>query len=379
MRAGRVASFEHVDGNASLGGLVCGGARVARLANRSTAHATTRDLSVTVFRLRAAMVVFAAACLWSTSAQVRAESPSLPGSNGPNQANTATPSIAALHSDFKLSVVSGATLATSAQAQALAGRAQRVSARLTTSAPLVHQDALQRLVATSPEAFKPIVVTGMSAGTASSGTGRLLVSEELAKADDAMLAYVIAREMGHVLLGHQEGNSSLSIITSVALNVLLPGAGLVKSALVFGASQVAGAGDAQREQQAADAVALVLFDAAGFSRGTLATKTHEASETSTAWERRLAGSLAALPPMPVAPLIATAPAPVAAPPAVLVIAAPHTVVPTAVPVAHAPQAIVIGPGRRSTYVPPEILEMQFGRPSGLASPIVRDGVPAYLR
>jgi hypothetical protein len=325
------------------------------------------------------MVVFAAACLWSTSAQVRAESPSLPGSNAPNQANTATPSIAALHSDFKLSVVSGATLATSAQAQALAERAQRVATRLTTSSPLVHQDALQRLVAASPEAFKPIVVTGMSAGTASSGTGRLLLSEELATADDAMLAYVIAREMGHVLLGHQEGNSSLSIITSVALNVLLPGAGLVKSALVFGASQIAGAGDAQNEQRAADAVALVLFDAAGFSRRTLAAKTHEASETSTAWERRLAGSLAALPPMPVAPLIATAPAPVAAPPAVLVIAAPQTVVPTAVPVAHAPQAIVIGPGRRSTYVPPEILEMQFGRPSGLASPIVRDGVPAYLR
>jgi Zn-dependent protease with chaperone function len=69
-------------------------------------------------------------------------------------------------------------------------------------------------------------------GTLSSTGGSIVVFEGVRELDlaDAALAFLIAREMGHVLAEHHEENSATSMIVSVAATVLLPVANLLRGA-----------------------------------------------------------------------------------------------------------------------------------------------------
>lgn len=79
------------------------------------------------------------------------------------------------------------------------------------------------LPAERPE-FQFLVPAKAEQGTLSSTTGNIVVFDGLRKLelDEAALAFVLAREMGHVLAGHHEENSATSLMISVVATVALP-------------------------------------------------------------------------------------------------------------------------------------------------------------
>lgn len=72
--------------------------------------------------------------------------------------------------------------------------------------------------------FQFLVPAKTEQGTLSSTTGGIVVFDGLRRLelDEPALAFVVAREMGHVLAGHHEENSATSLMISVAATVALP-------------------------------------------------------------------------------------------------------------------------------------------------------------
>lgn len=142
----------------------------------------------------------------------------------------------------------------------------RVAAALQAGAETLYPDLVQRVPGLAPKRFDVYVVAGAEAGSASSANGRIALTAALAKLEpyDEWLAFVIAREMGHVIARHHEENSAASMVTSLILNILLPGSSLLKTAISAGGAGIAA--NSKREVQApeADAIALELLAAAGF-------------------------------------------------------------------------------------------------------------------
>lgn len=79
------------------------------------------------------------------------------------------------------------------------------------------------LPADMPE-FQFLVPAKDEQGTLSSTSGSIVVFDGLRRLelDEPALAFVVAREMGHVLSGHHEENSATSLIISVVATVALP-------------------------------------------------------------------------------------------------------------------------------------------------------------
>lgn len=121
-------------------------------------------------------------------------------------------------------------------------------------------------------------------GTLSTASGRVIVFAGLRDLalPEAALAFLVAREMGHVLAGHHEENSSTSIAVSLAIAMLFPLAGVLQgiettytattlaSSLTSTAASFAGSRILQeqyREEQRreADALALRILARAGWS------------------------------------------------------------------------------------------------------------------
>ena len=71
--------------------------------------------------------------------------------------------------------------------------------------------------------FDVYIAESQQAETLSSATGKIALYGGIAdlKPADDWLAFVIAREMGHVLAGHHDQNSAASILTSVIMNLLI--------------------------------------------------------------------------------------------------------------------------------------------------------------
>lgn len=125
----------------------------------------------------------------------------------------------------------------------------------------------------SPEQFKRIggfriqVKESLGIGTGSSASGRIALGSGLAALEptDTVVAFLIAREMAHVIARHAEENSGASMVFS-ALGMLVPGVNLV---VRFIATTV-GAGAlkskwATQQQREADEIALALLERTGFS------------------------------------------------------------------------------------------------------------------
>lgn len=151
-------------------------------------------------------------------------------------------------------------------AKRFALQVQRVTGVLQKGAEFQYPDLTQRLPGMVGSLFDVYVVDGDEPGSASSANGRIALNAGLGARNpyDDWLAFVIAREMGHVIARHHEENSAAGIVTSVIMNILIPGSSLLKTLMAAGGSEVAA--KSQRDVQAleADVIALDLLQAAGF-------------------------------------------------------------------------------------------------------------------
>lgn len=187
--------------------------------------------------------------------------------------------LASTHADIAFTVTTGSrwsdTCKEKPDCPARAGRntetrfalqVEQVAAALQMGAVNLYPDLAQRVPDLVDNRFDVYVVDGDQPASASSANGRIALNAALGARQpyDDWVAFVIAREMGHVIARHHEENSAAGIATSVIMNILLPGSSLLKTLLSAGGSEIAA--KSQRDVQAleADAIALELLQAAGF-------------------------------------------------------------------------------------------------------------------
>ena len=183
-------------------------------------------------------------------------------------AENRTSSLPSLHSDLKFSVLAPPRKAVpDADDVILKAQTSRIAESLQAAARGLYADKMKSL-----GGFDVYIADSNDAETLSSATGKIALYGGIAqlKPADDWLAFVIAREMGHVLAGHHDQNSAASILTSVIMNLLIPGSGLIKSALSFAGAQAASASGGEKQAQEADEVALKLLEAAGYTARTVA-------------------------------------------------------------------------------------------------------------
>jgi predicted Zn-dependent protease len=126
--------------------------------------------------------------------------------------------------DMHLQLVTAADAPACQEAQCVADRAfeQRILAlgrRLAISAFRQHADLYLRF-----PRFDFIVADKSDPGAASSAGGTIIVYRGLQRKnlDDAVLAFLLAREMCHVIAGHHDENVATSILVAVAAQILFP-------------------------------------------------------------------------------------------------------------------------------------------------------------
>jgi Peptidase family M48 len=91
------------------------------------------------------------------------------------------------------------------------------------------------------EKFEFVVAEKADSGTKSSGAGSIVVLRGVERLglDDPSLAFVMAREMGHVVAGHHEDNMLSSIAISVVAQLLLPALNIARGAAAIVSSSSA--------------------------------------------------------------------------------------------------------------------------------------------
>jgi len=303
-------------------------------------------------------------CAVATSAMARtvaAEDVVLP-------AAPAAVSLAAMHSDFKFNLVTSARTAVDTATAGFEEQMRRVADGLYATAAALYPDTTQRI-----GRFDVFIVASAQASALSSATGRIAISSGIAdlKPTDDWLALVVAREMGHVLAGHHDDNSTASLVTSVLMNLVLPGSGLVKTAISFAGSQIAAVAGRERQIGEADEIAFKLLEATGYTAKSLALNLAlgpgDAQLGKSAWadafgasSRALVARVRGVPP-PITS-VATNEGTVAAPPLV------------ASTNAHL-RAVVVEPVSR---IAPEAIVVR-GRPSGMLGPLMLGGQPMPFR
>jgi Zn-dependent protease with chaperone function len=148
-----------------------------------------------------------------------------------------------------------------------AAQVQRIAGALQRGARDLYPDLALRIPSLAENGFDIYVAADDEPGSVSSASGRIALNAALGELQpyDDWLAFVIAREMAHVIARHHEENSSASIAVSVIMNILLPGSGLLKSAASTIGSAFAASGNRNQQAAEADAIAINLLRAAGFS------------------------------------------------------------------------------------------------------------------
>lgn len=169
-----------------------------------------------------------------------------------------------------------------------ADQVRRVASRLQDGVRRLYPDLGQRTPNVAGGQFEVFVVAGNEAGSASTADGRIALNAGLARQspDDAWLAFVIAREMGHVIARHPEERSLISMATSVVLNIAIPGSGLLKSALSTVGSALAARSNEASQAREADLIAVRLLRQSGYPLHEVAHSLERTPPTdNNAWSR----------------------------------------------------------------------------------------------
>ena len=141
--------------------------------------------------------------------------------------------------------------------------------------------------------FEFVIADKVDPGAASSAGGTVVIYRGVRRLDlhDAALAFVLAREMSHVIAGHHDENATTSILVGVAAQILLPWLNIVRgaaaafsstataattatgsaltttaitSAASFAGSRALRAGDRPQQVREAEAMAMKLLVGAGW-------------------------------------------------------------------------------------------------------------------
>lgn len=198
------------------------------------------------------------------------------------------PSVSAVHSEMgmRLNLASAAdTLSPCIGVECRLDRAfdqrvLRLGTRLAQSAFKIYPDLTERF-----SQFEFVIAEKAEPGSASSSAGTVVIFRGVQKLrlDEEALAFLIAREMGHVISRHHDEDSATSILFSILAQVLLPVTNLIRgsAALIQAASTVSTAAsfvgsriviESYKLDQLheADAVALDLLASLGWNRGEIA-------------------------------------------------------------------------------------------------------------
>jgi len=142
----------------------------------------------------------------------------------------------------------------------LARRVAVIGTSLEASARVVDPELFERI-----EGFRIELNDGIGMGTGSSAGGRIVLGSGLAQLEpeDTVIAFLVAREMAHVIARHAEENSGSSIAFS-ALGMLLPGFNFLARFIAsrLGSSVLTRSWAAQQQREA-DEIALVLLERSG--------------------------------------------------------------------------------------------------------------------
>lgn len=138
---------------------------------------------------------------------------------------------------------------------------RRVAGSLQTGARHLYPDLAQRVPGLVDSRFDVYVVDGDELGSVSSANGRIALNAAFGVRlpYDDWMAFVIAREMGHVIARHHEENSAAGIATSVIMNILIPGSSLLKTLMSAGGSEIAAQSKRDVQGMEADAIAYQQF------------------------------------------------------------------------------------------------------------------------
>jgi Zn-dependent protease with chaperone function len=92
--------------------------------------------------------------------------------------------------------------------------------------------------------FEFVIPEKSEPGTASNASGTIVIfsGTHALEPSDPALAFIVAREMGHVIAGHHNENSATKLVVSVLAQFLLPVTGVIRAfSLLPGASSAAAA------------------------------------------------------------------------------------------------------------------------------------------
>jgi len=190
----------------------------------------------------------------------------------------ALPLVQAVHADLGFALYAGAQGfvsaapcrrdCSSADAQAnFALRVDAVAKQLEAAARSMSPELFERI-----GGFQVEVSAVLGVGTGSSAGGRIALGEGLAGLEptDTVIAFLVAREMAHVIARHAEEDSGASLVFS-ALGLLLPGVSIIARFIAgtvgSGALKASWAAQQRRE---ADEIAVELLARAGLAAPSVA-------------------------------------------------------------------------------------------------------------
>jgi predicted Zn-dependent protease len=143
-----------------------------------------------------------------------------------------------------------------------ARRIERIASQLEPAARALSPDLEARI-----GSFRIEVSDTLGVGTAASAGGRIALGSGLAALEptDAVLAFLIAREMAHVIARHGEENSGAALLFS-ALGAFLPGVNVILrfAATTLGSNALVNSWAVQQQREA-DRIAIALLWRIGLS------------------------------------------------------------------------------------------------------------------
>jgi Zn-dependent protease with chaperone function len=152
-------------------------------------------------------------------------------------------------------------------------------------------------------AFTFTVAEKSEVGTTSDADGNIVIYRAAQGVNETVLAFLIAREMGHVIARHHDEKSAATVVASVIVRLLLPATNLVGGVALLAGTAASAVGanamgndDDPRKTQEATTIATNLMARKGWSSGEVRTALSRYAATlgDDAWGQSVKVSLAAL-------------------------------------------------------------------------------------